>query len=159
MGRRPKAVNGIAGDIAAMKAIGMTDEQIQAKVMGAPVMGLPATPSGPALNAHQRQDQNLGPDAEMVARLEAFRATHKPAILEETFEVTLKKRYVDYVNQYAAMISARRPNSDPIDAAKAIELIVMAYRQVDPDRALMEGARGRTAPKALPPASWAQKTV
>jgi hypothetical protein len=158
---KPAKATGIAADIAAMKAIGMTDAAIQAKLLGVNVNGddAPKLPAAPQ-TADKRMDQaNLGPDPELVARLEAYRATHKPAVLEETFEVTLKKRYVDYVNQYAAMVSARRPNSEPINASKAIEIIVMAYRNVDPDRALLEGPRGRTAPAALPPGTWAQKTA
>jgi hypothetical protein len=158
---KPAKATGIAADIAAMKAIGMSDEAIQATIMGkAPNLPQVVTNSGQPMTADKRMDQaNLGPDPELVARLEAYRATHKPAVLEETFEVTLKKRYVDYVNQYAAMVSARRPNSEPISASKAIEIIVMAYRNVDPDRALLEGPRGRTAPAALPPGTWAQKTA
>jgi hypothetical protein len=159
---KPAKATGIAADIAAMKAIGMSDEQIRAKMFGPVVADIvqTAAPSQPPQTADKRMDRaNLGPDPELVARLEAYRATHKPAVLEETFEVTLKKRYVDYVNQYAAMVSARRPNSEPINASKAIEIIVMAYRNVDPDRALLEGPRGRTAPAALPPGTWAQKTA
>lgn len=145
-----------------LRSIGLTDEQIRAIILkgGEPLAQPGGFSAPPVVTVDKRQDQNLGPDPELVARLEAHRATYKPPVLEVTYDgVTLKSRYAAYVEQYAMMINARRPNSEPIGPEKAIELIVMAYRIVDPDRALIEGARGRTAPKALPPADWAQKTA
>lgn len=163
---KPAKAYGIAADIAAMKAIGMSDEAIQAQLAGAPKWALTGeptvtqqVPTVPAQTAHQRQDSNLGPDPAVVARHQAAVANMPKAVLEETFEVTLERRYVDYVRNYAAFISAKRPNSPPITMPKAIELIVRAYKVVDPDRPIWEGARGGTGPKALPPAEWAQKTA
>lgn len=166
---KAKPANGIAADIAAMERLGMTPEEIKAKIMGAPVVAHVVTmPSVDAegragtaapLIAPQRMDQNLGPDPEVVRKHREAVAAAPRAVLEETLEVTLERREIDYVRQFMALTNAKRPNSPPINEAQAVRLIVKAYRIVDPDRALMEGARGRTAPAALPPGTWAQKTA
>lgn len=147
-----------------LRSIGLTDEEIRRVILNgghAPDgHAAPPTAGTPTMTADKRMDQaNLGPDPEVIRRHQEAVARMPKAVLEETFEVTLEKRHVDYVRQYAAFVSAKRPNSDPITVEKAIELIVRAYRVVDPDRPIWEGARGRTAPAALPPGTWAQKTA
>jgi hypothetical protein len=155
-------------EIDQLRELGMSNDEIKAVILAKtrpapaePPQGLAHTvAASQSLTAPQRMDRaNLGPDPEIVARHREAVANAPKAVLEETFEVTLERRYVDYVRQFAALVSAKRPQSPPCTEAKAIDLIIRAYRQVDPDRALMEGARGRTAPKALPPAEWAQKTA
>lgn len=143
---KAKPASGIAADIAAMKAIGMSDEQVQAKLMGAAALpqangGMQTVPTGSAtpqpLTAPQRQDQAaLGPDPEVVARHNAFLANYKPPVLEEVFRVTLDKRRADYVRRWAGWQSALR-KGETITPEKAIDLMVRRLWQLDPDRQQM----------------------
>lgn len=147
---KPAKASGIAAEIEAMRSIGMTNEQIQAKLMGsAPAGGAVETqPLGSAQsqNAHQRQDNNLGPDPEIVARHQALLKDYVRPVLEKTYEVTLPRNRADYVERWAAYETAVReaqakrrnaPMPQPMTPEKAIEIIVGRYWQNDPDRALM----------------------
>lgn len=145
---KPAKATGIAADIAAMREIGMTNEQIQARLLGAPAdPANGAQPPQPALTAPQRQDQkNLGPDPEVVARHQEMLKDYKRPVLEKTYEVTLPARRADYIERWAAYETAVRqeqakkrnaPLPPPVTPEKAIEIIVGRYWQNDPDRALM----------------------
>lgn len=168
---------GVAAEIEAMKAIGMTDAEIRAKLIGPAVVahadggsqggssasqangavsGMPIAATPPQLTQPQRADgANLGPDQELVARHQAFLATYKPPVLEKEYEVILPTRVADYVERWAGLESSKRPNSDPITPEKAIELIIRRYWQNDPDRHMLGIGRARTAPAHVAPATWA----
>jgi len=149
---KAKAASGIAADIAAMKAIGMSDQAIQERILGLPASSGPTLPSADAQgragtaapqNAHQRQDNNLGRDEEVVRRHQEFLATYKPQVLEKTYEVTLDKRRADYVEQWAGWQSAIR--GEPISPERAIDLMIRRLWQLDPDRAHIQG--GKAVPR------------
>jgi len=154
---RPRKTDGpLAGEIAALKAIGMDDAEIKATIMArnnplimvgdAGPSAVPGQhPPAPAQTADRVQDrQRLGPDAEMLERLERFRASYTPPPGPETFHVPLEKRWADYLRQKAMILSARR--NEDITPERAMELVLRDHWRLDQDRLLMTA--GRTGPRS-----------
>jgi hypothetical protein len=159
MAKAPKS------EIDQMRELGMSNEEIKAVLMNRSGINPPRIDNGDGTdsriepapkNAHQRQDGNLGPDLEIVARHKALLANYVPPVLEVTYEVTLPRNRADYVERWAAYETAVRqaqakkrnaPVPPPMTPAKAIEIIVGRYWQNDPDRALMAqgGSMSRAA--------------
>lgn len=99
----------------------------------------------PSPNAQQAQDRAvLGPDPELVKRLETYRQNHPPQPQPETFTVTLDPRRADFVRQKAIVLSHRRNEQIPVE--RAIALMINAAWQIDPDRLLLTA--GATGPRS-----------
>jgi hypothetical protein len=134
----------LAGQIAALKSIGLSDEQIRGVIVGtnAPA-GAPVTPPAVAQGIAEKMAENdrklVGPDPAMVAAYNERMAHYVPPLLEKEYPVVLPIRFAEWLERKTIWEGIRRNRE--LTPGKMIELLVREAWRMDEDRQMLQNTK------------------